>query len=173
MPGFGAGDNQPRPCDPRIARRGEALGKSTRLVQAIGVAQAQQSPFAQLVRMARTQPEPQRLLFVFAGAELPTDATAQQREQFARGQGGALVPWMTVDKEPAELTTFEALADEATAMRSGWKAVFVAALSGRAGQAPRPSDIDVALDRMEDAIKLGRVQGFLVLDKNGEPLRLG
>ena len=92
------------------------------------------SPFTQLVRMARQQSEPQRLLFVFAGAELPSDATAQQRERFARGEGGALAPWMTVDKGPAELGTFEALADEATAMRAGWKAMFAAALSGRGGK---------------------------------------
>jgi hypothetical protein len=136
------------------------------------VTRPDRSPFAQLLGVARTQPEPQRLLFVFAGAELPSDATAQQREQFARGEGGALVPWMTVEKDPAELTTFEALADEATAMRAGWKAVFIAALSGRGGNAPQPSEIDAALHRMEDAIKLGRVRGFLVLDTKGDSLRL-
>lgn len=133
---------------------------------------AGESPFVQLVQMARKQAEPQRLLFVFAGAELPSDATARQRERFARGEGGALVPWMTVDKTPDEIATFAALADEATAMRSGWKVVFVAALSGRHGKPPPPADIDRAIHKMEDAIKQGRVQGFLVIDTNGDLLRL-
>ena len=38
------------------------------------------------------------LLFVFAGAELPDDATPEQRQRFAEGAGGALVPLMCVDK---------------------------------------------------------------------------
>ena len=39
--------------------------------------------FDDLLRAAKAQPEPQRLLFVFTGAELPADASDTQREQFA------------------------------------------------------------------------------------------
>jgi hypothetical protein len=131
------------------------------------------NPFAQLVAMARQQPEPQRLLFVFAGAELPEDATPEQRARFERGEGGALVPLMTVDKAPDELAGFEALAAEANARRADWRMVFVAALAGRGKSAPTGQDIERALQRVEDGIKQGLVGGLLVLDREGHPLQLG
>lgn len=130
------------------------------------------SPFAQLVRMARQQPEPQRLLFVFAGAELPDDATPDQRARFERGEGGALVPLMTVDRAPEELASFEALAAEASDQGADWRMVFVGALAGRGTQAPSGSEIERALQRIEDRIKQGLVDGLLVLDRDGEPVRL-
>ena len=40
------------------------------------------SSFDDLLQAARSQPEPQRLLFVFAGVELPDDATPEQRTRF-------------------------------------------------------------------------------------------
>ena len=61
------------------------------------------SSFDDLLHAARLQPEPQRLLFVFVGVELPDDATPAQRARFEQGQGGALVPLMCVDKTPQEL----------------------------------------------------------------------
>ncbi|HET7160419.1 MAG TPA: ribonucleotide reductase subunit alpha, partial [Burkholderiales bacterium] len=67
------------------------------------------SSFDDLLRAARMQPEPQRLLFVFAGVELPADSTPEQRAGFQAGQGGALIPLMSVDKSPDELETFAAL----------------------------------------------------------------
>ena len=69
--------------------------------------------FDDLLHAARAQPEPQRLLFVFAGVELPDDATPAQRERFAAGQGGALVPMMCVDKRPEEIASFQMPADDA------------------------------------------------------------
>ena len=44
--------------------------------------------FDDLLSAARSQPLPQRLLFVFAGVELPDDATPAQRLEFERGEGG-------------------------------------------------------------------------------------
>ena len=43
--------------------------------------------FDDLLSAARAQVEPQRLLFVFAQAELPEAPTPEQRAGFARGQG--------------------------------------------------------------------------------------
>jgi len=45
------------------------------------------SHFRQLPAASAAQPEPQRLLFVFAFAELPDRATPEQRERFPSG------PW--------------------------------------------------------------------------------
>jgi hypothetical protein len=130
------------------------------------------TPFAHLVGMAKQQREPQRLLFVFAGAELPDDASPAERAGFERGEGGALAPLFTVDKDPADLGSFAALADEANAMRADWRFVFIAALSGRGAEAPSNQDVERALKRMEDGIKQGSVGGWLVLDRDGQPVQL-
>ena len=90
------------------------------------------SNFDDLLMAARAQPEPQRLLFVFAGAELPDDATPEQRAHFEQGEGGALVPVMCVDKAIGDLTSFPALVDESREMGQSWQIVFAAALSGTA-----------------------------------------
>ena len=50
------------------------------------------SHFDPFLQAAATQPEPQRLLFVFAAAELPGDATPAQRLRHAVGAGDALAP---------------------------------------------------------------------------------
>jgi len=45
------------------------------------------SSFDDLLRAAREQSEPQRLLFVFANAVLPDNITPEQRARFEAGQG--------------------------------------------------------------------------------------
>lgn len=44
------------------------------------------SSFDDLLRAAQQQPEPQRLLFVFASADLPDHSTPEQRARFQAGQ---------------------------------------------------------------------------------------
>ncbi len=89
------------------------------------------SGFDDLLRVAREQSEPQRLLLVFANAVLPDDSTPEQRVRFEAGQGGALTPLMSVDKTPEELGTFAALVEESRQFGRDWAIVFVA----RAGPA--------------------------------------
>jgi len=128
------------------------------------------SSFEDLLRAARQQPEPQRLLFVFMGAELPDDSTPEQRQRFAAGGGGALVPLMCVDKSPDELTTFAALADESRRSGPEWTIVFVAALAGQGGRALTHDDAEAPLQRMIDAIKAGSHGSFIPFDRNGQPV---
>ena len=128
------------------------------------------SHFAQLLRAAAAQAQPQRLLFVFAGAELPADATPQQRARFERGQGGALAPLTCVDKTPDELTSFEALVEEARHFSPPWQVLFVAALGGAGGQPPTDAQVDQALQRMVDAVRQGQISGFAAYDGAGRPL---
>ena len=126
--------------------------------------------FDDLLRAARQQAEPQRLLFVFMGAELPEDSSPEQRRRFTAGAGGALVPLMCVDKTPDELTTFAALAEESRNSGSEWSIVFVAGLAGQRGRALTHDDAEAPLQRMVDAIKLGSHGSFIPFDRAGQPV---
>ena len=126
--------------------------------------------FDDLLRAAREQPEPQRLLFVFANAALPDDSTPEQRARFEAGQGGALTPLMSVDKTPEELGTFAALVEESRRFGPDWAIVFVASLSGRDGRAPTSKEADQSLQRMIASIKAGSVGSFIPFDRQGQPM---
>jgi hypothetical protein len=128
------------------------------------------SSFDDLLRAAREQPEPQRLLFVFADAELPDDSTPEQRARFEAGQGGALTPLMSVDKTPEELGSFAALVEESREFGRDWAIVFVASLSGRDGRAPTSQEADRSLHRMIESIKTGSFGSFIPFDRQGQPM---
>lgn len=126
--------------------------------------------FDQLLREAAAQPQPQQLLFVFAAAELPPDATPAQRARFEAGQGGALEPLACVDKRLDELSTFAALVEESRAACPPWQAVFIAALSGQGGEWPSPERVDAALGEMVAALRTGRLASYLALDAGGDAI---
>lgn len=128
--------------------------------------------FEELLQAARAQPEPQRLLFVFAGVELPDDATDEQRAHFARGEGGALVPLMCADKALDELDSFETLAQEAAQFGKEWSLVFAAALAGKPNHVPTTEEAQEPLDRMVDAIKRGMHAGLIPFDHSGHAVRI-
>lgn len=128
--------------------------------------------FDDLLRAARAQAQPQRVLLVFAGASLPDDANAEQRKRFAAGEGGALEPLMCVDKAPAELADFAALAAESREFGKPWAIVFAAALAGRGNAPPSAADVDVALERMVEAVRGGAIAAFAAFDREGQAVRL-
>ncbi len=130
--------------------------------------------FDDLLQAARQQPEPQRLLLLFAGASLDADATPAQRAAFEAGAGGALTPLMCVDKTPEELAGgFASFAAEADAMLGptgqDWVLVFAAALSGAVDDAR----VDAALQRMVEALRQGQVGAFIPFDRQGRAVSLG
>lgn len=126
--------------------------------------------FQQLLHAAAVQPEPQRLLFVFAGANLPSDATPAQLERFKAGRGGELEPLACVDKGLDELTSFAALVDESHQASPAWQVVFIAGLPGLDGRPPSADRVDSALQAMVEGVRTGSFGGFLALDPAGEPL---
>lgn len=130
------------------------------------------STFDDLLQASRQQPDPQRLLFVFAAAELPEDCTPEQRARFEADQGGVLTPLMCVDKTPDELSAFQALVQESRQFEREWSVVFVAALCGRDGRAPSSEDAAKPLQRMVESIKAGSPGSMIPFDRQGQALSL-
>jgi hypothetical protein len=128
--------------------------------------------YEDLLRAARAQAEPQRLLFVFASAVLPENSTPEQRAGFAAGQGGALEPLMSVDKAPEDLGSFAALVEESRQFGPDWSVVFVASLAGRSGRAPTSEEADRSLQDMIESIKAGNLGALIPFDRQGAPLLL-
>lgn len=125
------------------------------------------SSFDDLLTTARGQPTVQRLLLVFAAADLPDNPTAEQRAGFEQGFGGALVPAMCVDKTPDEITDFVTLKREAEQFEMPWRMVFASSLSGTAHQAPSSEETELALQHMVESIKLGVFANMVAFDVDG------
>ena len=125
------------------------------------------SSFEDLLLAARAQLQPQRLLFVFAGAGLPDEASPEQRSRFESGSGGTLIPLMSVDKAPEELGAFPDLVEESLRFGPDWAVVFVAGLAGRGGRAPTGGETDRALQRMVEAVRSGSFGSYLPFDRTG------
>ncbi len=128
------------------------------------------SHFGQLLQAAAAQPSPQRLLFVFAGAELPDDATQAQRARYEAGEGGALEPLACVDKRLDELSGFDALVAESRSACPPWQVVFVGGVAGAGTDEPTDSQVDGALGSMVESVRTGRLHGLLALDTRGNPV---
>ena len=128
--------------------------------------------FQSLLDAARQQPEPQRLLLVFTRAELPDNATVEQRAKFEQGEGGALVPVMYVDKKPDELRSFEELVEESRHTGQAWDMMFVGCLSGQGGRGLDDDTVQKALETMLMSIQGGIVAHLLAYRPNGEQVRL-
>ena len=128
--------------------------------------------FPDLLQAAQQQAEPQRLLLVFAAAELPHEATDEEKAHFERGEGGALAPALCVDKLPQEVEIFAALVDEAARTGIGWDILFVATMSGRRGVAPNSDEAVQPLKEMVEAIKSGHIGRFLAVSREGELVQL-
>ncbi len=131
------------------------------------------SSYNDLIQTSRSQQEAQRLLFVFCRAELPDDASPEEKEAFERGEGGALTPVICVDKTPDEAPDFEALVEESRATGQAWDVVFIAAMSGRGGMAPSTDEAQQPMTMMVESIRLGHVSNYLPLDSQGHAVSLG
>ncbi|MEI7514310.1 MAG: ribonucleotide reductase subunit alpha [Betaproteobacteria bacterium] len=131
------------------------------------------SNFNDLLAAARQQSQPQRLLLVFAKAELPSDSTPEQRSRYLAGRGGALVPLMCVDKAPGELGSMAQLLDESRALGPSWSVMFASAMSGTLGHAPTSAEAEAPLLRMVELIKTGQIGAMIPFDPQGDTVHLG
>lgn len=116
------------------------------------------SNFDDLLQIARSEGQPQSLLFVFLTAQIEADATAEQRAAFDQGEGGVLVPLMCVDKRPQDIASFEQFSAQADTMNSTWTLVLAGALSGIASAPPSDSKIDEIFQRWLAQIQNGQME---------------
>ncbi|MFN3901508.1 MAG: ribonucleotide reductase subunit alpha [Alishewanella aestuarii] len=128
--------------------------------------------YQDLLQAAAMQQEPQRLLFIFAKAELPNGYTDSQKHNFEQGQGGALPPVLCVDKLPEEVSAFQQLVTESAHTGIDWDIAFVSALGGRGGFPPNSDEAVQPLQMMMQKIQGGMIADFLTFDKNGELVAL-
>lgn len=129
--------------------------------------------FHDLLQSALDQVEPQRLLFIFTRADVPDDATHEQRQRFDAGAGGTLTPLMCVDKSPHDLPSFAALLAESRQFGQIWDIAFAGALAGAQGLAPTNAQVETALERMVESIKAGRIGAFIPFDICGRLVEFG
>ncbi|MDF2177414.1 ribonucleotide reductase subunit alpha [Aliiglaciecola sp. CAU 1673] len=128
--------------------------------------------YTDLIRAALQQDQPQRLLFVFAKAELPSGHTDKQKQGFEQGNGGALAPVLCVDKLPQEAADFCTLVEESRHTGQDWDIVFVSAMQGRAGIAPNSDEAVHPLHMMMNKIQSGMIGDFLTFTREGELVAL-
>jgi hypothetical protein len=131
------------------------------------------SSYSDLIQASRSQQEAQRLLFVFCRAELPDEASDEEKAAFERGEGGALTPVICVDKTPDEAPDFQTLVEESRTTGQAWDVVFIAAMSGRGGMAPSTDEAQQPLTMMVESIRLGHIGNYLPLDAEGNAVSLG
>ena len=105
------------------------------------------SNFDELLQAARQQPDAQRLLMVFVGAQ----AFARQRRRTglaaSPGEAGELTPLMCVDKTPKKLSDFATLSAEAEQFRPARRCCSWPACRARAARPQHREQAQAPLER--------------------------
>ena len=129
------------------------------------------SSFKDLLHAAAEQQEPQRLLFMFAKAELPSGNVLAQNPANENQQAGELRAVMCVDKLPEEINDFEHLVAESKHTGKTWDVVFVTSMSGKSGVAPSSDAASRPLDMMVESLRNGNIGNYLAFNQAGELLQ--
>ncbi|MDP2761402.1 MAG: ribonucleotide reductase subunit alpha [Sideroxyarcus sp.] len=130
------------------------------------------SSYEDLLNAANAQAEPQRMLFVFAHAELPGESTENQQEEFKARKGGALMPVMCVDKLASNRVSFASLVEESGHTGKDWDIVFVACMTGKSADATESAEAEEPLKEMVKSIQVGSIGNYLAFNRAGEMVRL-
>lgn len=119
------------------------------------------SQFIELINQAKSDPQRQRFLFLFAKA-------TNLMEEKDRGSynSGTIESVMCVDKSPEELTTFNSLVEEADGQTKKWDFIFASTISGKGDNDPLPQEVDSALHKMSNAFSNGEdLSQYVVWDR--------
>lgn len=119
--------------------------------------------FNDLINAANEQPEPQRLLLMFAKTE--TDAEDSS--------SGSITPTMCIDKLPEELSSFEELITEADGISTEWDFIFCGGLSGLNGAPPSSDDAEPHLKKMTNQLASGEgLSQYLIFNRQEQLITL-
>lgn len=83
-----------------------------------------------------------------------------------------MTPLACLDKSPEDLGPFIELLNESRQFVPDSTIVFVAAISGKRGRAPRTEDAEGPLNKMVEMIKTGCTGSLIPFDAHGEPVAL-
>lgn len=123
--------------------------------------------FDELLKITKSQSNPQRLLLLFANAESVNPKKSKKHQK------GTISPLMCVDKLPEEITSFTALVQEADSINKAWNFIFIASLSGEEGQAPSSEDAEQFLNKMTNDVETGNGVGrYVVFDREENPIEI-
>lgn len=123
--------------------------------------------FKDLLSYAKEQPDPQRLLFLFAKTELENPKKSKKNAK------GTITPTMCVDKLPNEIADYSALVKEADSISKDWDFVFISSLSGVKGLPPTTEDADPYLNKMTNDITSGQnISRYVIFDRQDNPIEL-
>ncbi|MBS3798044.1 MULTISPECIES: ribonucleotide reductase subunit alpha [unclassified Pseudoalteromonas] len=123
------------------------------------------SQFSDLLSYAKEQPDPQRLLFLFAKAE--------QSNKSKKNARGTLTPTMCVDKLPSEIEDFSSLCQEADGISAQWDFMLIASLSGVLGKAPSSEDAEPYLNKMTNDLVSGQnIANYVIFDRQQNPIEM-
>lgn len=121
--------------------------------------------FNELLKAARLQDQPQRLLLLFARA------TPMKGPVKTDHCSGTIEPVMCVDKAPGELEGFESLVKEADTINSQWDFILIGSLSGSDGKPPRAEEVEAQLYKMSNKLpNHGDLSAYVVLDRQQRPV---
>ncbi len=127
-----------------------------------------------MLTVAKQQPEPQRVLFVFLRSSQPKDHKGKKETRLHSSEGGELEPIMCTDKTLDELASFSDLVTESESMEQDWHIVLIACLSGRNGMVPSSDDATQPLKRMVQTVESGGdLSNFVAFNRNGDPVQFG
>lgn len=121
--------------------------------------------FDDLLEQANQQTDAQRLLFLFAASDVVKKAKKRDEKK------GTLSPVMCVDKLPAEVDSFKALAGEADGISQDWDMVLIAALSGEGATAPTTEEAEPFLNKMANDLSSGQdLSRYVIFDREENPI---
>ncbi len=114
--------------------------------------------FNDLLVAARNEPQPQQFLLLFAKADAKRNAFKTSHSS------GTITPVMCVDKPTEELSTLQALIEEADKITDQWDFIFIGSLNAA-------TDAEPHLTKMSNDIATGNdLSRYVILDREERPI---
>lgn len=125
------------------------------------------SSFEDLINVASQQQDAQRLLMLFAKAEVED---SQQSDEQSKG---SITPIMCVDKLPQEVASFDALTKEADNINNDWNFILIAGLTGKGTVPPTSEEADHYLNKMVNDVSSGQdLSAYVIFDRDKNPIMM-